>query len=198
MSEIDYESSAEMPLPTAKVEQVGKLAKEIVDREKTILEIEGKLEIEEKALNRVQGLTLPELLTEMGITSLRLIDGSELEVKNLYACSISDARKELAHKWLEDNGFGSLIKKKVIVILERGDVQAETDLTSWLAQNKYEFDIDEAVNYKTLESFVKGQMESVEEETVKPPFDLFGIFVAKKATIKNKTINQAKRKYKKK
>lgn len=184
-------------LSTQAVEQVGKQAEEVLKREAAILLIETNLESEEKALNLVQGGSLPELLESMGIAEVKLKDGSLVEVKRFYAPYISEERRESAHAWMDEHGFGSLIKKTVVVAIDRGDDLALLDLAKYLKDAKYDYSVEEGINYKTLESFVKGQYESTEEGAAKPPLDLFGIFVAKKAIIKGK-VKSLPRKYSKK
>jgi hypothetical protein len=198
MSEIDYSSQPEISnLSTEKVEQVGKMAAEIIEREGKILNIESTLEAEEIALNNVQGNVLPELLESMGIAEVKLKDGSMVEVKRFYAPYISEERKPACLAWMDEHNFGSLIKKVVIVAIDRGDNLALDDLLKWLKANKYDAAVEEGIHPKTLESFVKGQLESTDEEAAKPPLDLFGIFIAKKAMIKG-TSKMKPRKYSKK
>lgn len=184
-------------LSTEQTAQVGEQSIKIIEHEKNILLIEERLAKEEAALNLIQGVTLPELLDSMGIMNLTLKDGSTVEVQRFYSPHISEERQAAAHQWMDDNGFGSLIKKVALVAIDRGDEHALNDLKTWLQKNKYDFAINEAVNANTLKSFVKGQLESTEEGAPKPPLDLFGIFVARKAMIKG-IFKLKSRKYQKK
>lgn len=194
----DYANDTNLgQLSNEQTSQVGEMSKEIIKRETEILRLEGLMEVEEFALNQVQGLKLPELLDSMGIAEIKLKDGSFVEVKKFFSPHISEERKEAAHAWMDANGFGSLIKKVAIVAIDRGDKLALSDLIKWLQDNKYDFAIDEQVNAATLKAMVKGQLESTEEGTPKPPLDLFGIFIAKKAMITG-TSKMKPRKYEKK
>lgn len=195
---IDYsqDSPSVNNLSTKTVEEVGALAQRQVALEKEVLALEAQLEEKEKALNHVQGVQLPELLQTMGIASVKLSDGSQLEIKDLYAAHISKEHKISAHNWLSANGFDSLIKRSFIIPIDP-DPQKANDLAGYLALQGIEFAVEGKVHSAALKSFVKGQLESTEENAVKPPFDLFGIFIAKKAVIKNTENKQPKRKYKK-
>ena len=49
----------------------------------------------------------------MGLSSLKLADGSAVEVKPYYAASISTKNREAAYSWLRENGLGDIIKNNV-------------------------------------------------------------------------------------
>lgn len=179
--------------------RVAKLAQEQLTLQAEILELEKKLEEKDIALNLVQGKTLPTLLNELGIQSFNLKDGTQVSLDKFYTATITDATRPAAHKWLEENNFGSLIKKVCVVALDVGDDLALSDLTTWLVDNKYDYAIEENVHWMTLKTFVRGQLETpAEEKPAIPPTDVFGIFVADKTTIKNPNEKTPKRKYEKK
>ena len=56
-------------------------------------------------------------MQEMNLSTLKLSDGSSVEVKPIYGASISPAKKEEAFNWLRSNGLGDLIKNEITVSL---------------------------------------------------------------------------------
>ena len=60
---------------------------------------------------------LPLMLTEMGVSSFKLADGSSVDIKPLYGASIPKDKVDQAHQWMRDNGFGDAIKNVVAVSL---------------------------------------------------------------------------------
>jgi hypothetical protein len=63
------------------------------------------------------------MMQELNISTLKLADGSAVEVKPVYGASISAEKKEEAFEWLRSNGLGDLIKMRLLFLL------AETKIT---------------------------------------------------------------------
>ena len=61
------------------------------------------------------------MMQEMNISTLKLADGSSVEVKPVYGASITVANKEAAYTWLRENGLGDLIKNEITVSFRRND-----------------------------------------------------------------------------
>ena len=74
-----------------------------------------------KNLERISGEIIPTMLSEMGLSSLKLADGSSVNVKQNYSASISIANRDKAYSWLRDNGLGDIIKNEITVSYGRGE-----------------------------------------------------------------------------
>ena len=61
------------------------------------------------------------MMQEMNISTLKLADGSSVEVKPVYGASITAANKEAAYTWLRENGLGDLIKNEITVSFGRNE-----------------------------------------------------------------------------
>ena len=75
------------------------------------------------------------MMQEMNISTLKLADGSSVEVKPVYGASIPKAKQEEAFKWLRDNDLGDLIKNEVTVAFGRNEDDKATQYAS-LAQGQ--------------------------------------------------------------
>ena len=62
-----------------------------------------------KELEHLSGEVIPTMMAEMGLSHLKLMDGSSVDVKPFYSANITVANKEKAFNWLRDNGLGDLI-----------------------------------------------------------------------------------------
>ena len=60
-------------------------------------------------------------MNEMSLSSLKLADGSSVEVKKIYGASIPIAKREAAFNWLRDNDLGDIIKNEITVSFGRGE-----------------------------------------------------------------------------
>ena len=97
-------------------------AKSLSDQVVKLKELEDNLEKKEKELKElkrhidlVSGEVIPTMMQEMNISTLKLADGSSVEVKPVYGASITVANKEAAYTWLRENGLGDLIKNEITV-----------------------------------------------------------------------------------
>ncbi len=114
---------------------------------------------------------LPELFAEVGMEELRTRSGLPLKLKNRVHTSISKGRKPTAIAWLDANGQGGMVKRRVIIDFDKtqGDkVEALLRLIgrSW-PNNRTDLDVHAA----TVKAFVVRQLA----EGKKIPFDIFGI-----------------------
>ena len=62
------------------------------------------------------------MMSEMGLSELKLQDGSHLKVSTSYKAHITEANKEAAYNWLRNNGLGDIIKNEISVSFGRGEI----------------------------------------------------------------------------
>jgi hypothetical protein len=72
--------------------------------EDKILKAEDDLKKLKEDADVLSGEVIPTMMTEMNISTLKLADGTAVEVKPIYGASISPERKEEAFNWLRING----------------------------------------------------------------------------------------------
>jgi hypothetical protein len=71
--------------------------------EDKILKAEDDLKKLKEDADVLSGEVIPTMMTEMNISTLKLADGTAVEVKPIYGASISAERKEEAFNWLRIN-----------------------------------------------------------------------------------------------
>jgi hypothetical protein len=164
------------------LKRIADLARLMVDAEKRVKDVDAELKTAKADLLRIQTEDLPELMSELGMTSIKLEDGSSIEVVQDVMCAISEERRPAAHAWLVGNGFGGLIKTGLNIAFERGEYDAAVAAAEELRVQfpGREVEARDAVHPATLKSFVKEQME----KGIAIPFDLFGIHPFNKAKYK--------------
>ena len=146
-------------------------------------------------LFQIESVDLPELLRESGLTEAKLEDGTKVVIRDEISCSISEERREAAHAWLRERGFGALIKNIVSVAFGKGE---EAKATAAFAQFGKVYGRDaveqkESVHAATLKSFIKERIAAVGADKTQaanvPPYALFGVepySIAKVTTPKEK------------
>ena len=148
------------------------LEDELAVKEEELKELKRKVEL-------VSGEVIPTMMQEMNISTLKLADGTSVEVKPVYGASIPTAKKEEAFKWLRDNGLGDLIKNEVTVAFGR-DEDTKAQQYAVLAQGQgYEPVQKLKVEPMTLKALVRERLESGQEM----PSDLFKTYAGNSTKI---------------
>ena len=111
MNNIDFEKDQTEVLDrTENIKSLADQVKKLRDLEDQIKAEEKALKDKEKEMERISGEVIPTLLSEMGLSSLKLADGSAVDVKPYYSANISLKNRESAFSWLRKNGLGDIIK----------------------------------------------------------------------------------------
>ena len=168
-----------------KTKDVNKLSDQVLKLqglEKEIKEDEEALKNKKKSAAMLSEEIIPTMMTEMSLSSIKLADGSAVEVKPVYGASIPIAKKEEAFNWLRDNDLGDLIKNEVTVSFGRNeDNKAATYAV--LAQGQGYQPVQKLkVEPMTLKALVRERIESGREI----PSDLFNVYAGSRTTIKRK------------
>ena len=180
MSSIDFEKDQREDLGAVneaknlsdQVVKLTNLEDELAKKEKELKELKRKVEL-------VSGEVIPTMMQEMNISTLKLADGSSVEVKPVYGASIPKAKQEEAFKWLRENGLGDLIKNEVTVAFGR-DEDNKAQQYAVLAQGQgYEPVQKLKVEPMTLKALVRERLESGQEM----PSDLFNMFTGNRTKI---------------
>ena len=168
-----------------KTSNIKSLANEVIKMralEDEIKKDEEALKTKKKKLELVSGESIPTLLSEMGLSSLKLADGSSVDVKPYYSASISIANKEKAYSWLRTNGLGDIIKNEISVSFGRNEDNKAAEYAALAKGRGYQPTQKLKVEPMTLKALVRERIEAGKEM----PTELFNIFVGNKTTIKRK------------
>ena len=121
-------------------------------------------------------------MSQLNLKTLKLKDGSEISVKDVFGASIITSKKEDAHKWLRDNGLGAIVKNEITVKFGLNeDNQAEQ--YALLARGQgYEPDRKIAVHAGTLRTTLR----DYHQRGGSIPAELFNTFEGNQTEIKTK------------
>jgi hypothetical protein len=165
------------------LERVVKLAELLEEHAANVAELKEELKAAEKALRRVEEEDLPELMSELGLTEIKLENGSVITITEDVKTSITNANAAAAHSWLVENGFGGLIKTAVSVTFGRGDHDTAEAARDALAAEYEDVSLEEKVHHSTLKAFVLEQLRNGQPV----PTDLFSVYPYSKAVIKKRS-----------
>ena len=180
MSDINFEADQREDLNS--VNDAKSLSDQVVklkQLEDSLIEKEKELKELKRHIDLVSGEVIPTMMQEMNISTLKLADGTSVEVKPVYGASIPADKKEEAYKWLRENGLGDLIKNEITVAFGRSE-DNKAQQYAVLAQGQgYEPVQKLKVEPMTLKALVRERVEA----GLDMPSDLFNLFTSNRTKI---------------
>ena len=183
MSNINFEKDQEEILD--KTQNVDKLAtkiKNLQTLENEVDTLENRLKNTKRDLETLSGDIIPTMMTEMGLTQLKLMDGSSVDVKPYYAANISLKNREAAYSWLRSNGLGDIIKNEITVSFGRDEDNKATTYVNLARGQGYQPTQKLKVEPMTLKALVRERIENGKDM----PTDIFNVFVGNRTKITRK------------
>ena len=145
-----------------------------------VLAVEIKLK-ELKAQEKYHSeFVIPEIMEKMGLSTLKLKDGSELAVKKVHSAKIKADKKAEAIQWLRDNGLGDIVKNNISVAFGQGEENKAMAYATLAKESGYEPSQSEKVEPQTL----RVTMEDWKNKGNEVPQDLFWVFEGNQTKVK--------------
>lgn len=167
---------------TISLDQMAALARAMMDADASVEQAEASLKEAKERARILREETIPSAMQELGLEELKLDTGQKLSVKQDVYASIPSAQKDAAFQWLEDNGFGGLIKVEVAADFRKGEADQAAELFKELQQRGLQVGLDQSVHAQTLKAFLREQLAA----GTNVPLDLFGARPVWTAKLSNK------------
>ena len=103
---------------------VNNLSTLVIELQKLEDEIENdeeRLKLKKEKADKISNIAIPEIMRALKLKTMKLADGSAIEVKEVYSATIPLDKKDGAFNWLREHGLGALIKNEVTVSFGRGE-----------------------------------------------------------------------------
>ena len=180
---IDFEKDQEEVLTkTTEIKSLSDQVLRLRDLEAEVKDQEEKIKQTQKEIARISEDVIPTMLSEMGLSQLKLADGSSVDVKPFYSASISVANREKAYKWLRDNGLGDIIKNDVVVSFGRHEDNKAVDYANLAKSQGFEPTQKLKVEPMTLKALVRERIEAGKDM----PMDIFNVYVGNRTKLTKK------------
>ncbi len=180
---MDFEKDQEEVLDrTENIKSLADQVKRLRDLEDEFKEDEESLKNKKREIEKISGEVIPTLLSEMGLSSLKLADGSAVEVKPYYAANISVNNREAAYNWLRSNGLGDIIKNEITVSFGRNEDNKAATYANLAKGQGYQPTQKLKVEPMTLKALVRERIEAGKEM----PTDIFNVFVGNRTKLTRK------------
>ena len=180
---INFEQDRQTTL--TKVDDAKSLANQVLklkSMEDDLAKKEDAIKKLKKDIEVISGEVIPTMMQEMNLSSLKLEDGSSVEVKPVYGASISPSKKEEAFNWLRNHNLGDLIKNEITVSFGRNEDNKAIAYANLAQGQGYQPVQKLKVEPMTLKALVRERLESGQEM----PTDLFNVFAGNRTKITSK------------
>ena len=152
---------------------------ELQKLEDEINEEEERLKRKKQEADKLSGEVIPELMESMKLKTMKLADGSGIEIKQIYSATIPVANREGAYNWLRENDLGDLIKNEITVSFGRGEDNKASNYANLARENGFEPAQKLKVEPMTLKAVYRDRVE----KKLDLPSEHFNLFKGNKTKI---------------
>lgn len=167
---------------TISLDSMTALARALLDADASVEDAEANLKAAKERARILREETIPSAMQELGLEEIKLDTGQKLSVKQDVYAAIPTGQKEQAFTWLEQNGFGGLIKVEVTADYRKGEADAALQLFQELQERGLQVEFGQSVHAQTLKAFLREQLAN----GTNVPLDIFGARPVWTAKISNK------------
>ena len=137
------------------------------------------LEESEKYFSQV---VIPDMMNAMNLKTMKLKDGSEIEISNKFFANALAAKRAEAYQWLRENGLGNIVKNEITVRFGKDEDTKATQYATLARGQGYEPQQKVAVHASTLRLV----LEERHKKGGKIPEEFFNTFEGAQTKIKGK------------
>ena len=179
----DLEEDQQQLIEKTDIQTLASFCQELQAHEEEIERLEATIKSYKEKADKISSEIIPNLLAEQGLASLKLADGSGVEVKKTYSCTVKKDSVESAYNWLRENELGDLIKNEVAVQFGKGEDNKAEQLLSLAVQEGYEPSQKQKVEPMTLKALFRERIEA----GLDMPSEFFHTFVKDQTKISLKS-----------
>ena len=182
INDIDFEEDQQNIIEKTDIQTLASYCQELQQTEDHIAMLEKEVKTQKEKADKIGSEIIPNLLAEQGLASLKLADGSSIDIKKSYNCTIKKDRLESAFEWLRNNGLGDIIKNEVAVQFGKGEDNKAEQLLGLAVQEGFEPSQKQKVEPMTLKALFRERIEA----GLDMPSEFFHTFVKDQTKIGRK------------
>ena len=182
VNNIDFEEDQQEIVQKTNIQSLSRYCLMLQNLEDQMVNMEKDLKKLKEEADKIGSEIIPNLLAEQGLSSLKLADGSSIDIRKSYNCTIKKDQVESAFKWLRDNGLGDLIKNEVAVQFGKGEDNKAEQLLGLAVREGYEPSQKQKVEPMTLKALYRERIEA----GLDMPSEFFNTFVKDQTKIGRK------------
>ena len=182
INDIDFEQDQQEIIEKTDISTLSRYCLMLQNIEDQMLNMEKDLKKLKEEADKIGSEIIPSLLAEQGLASLKLADGSSVDIRKSYNCTIKKDQVESAFEWLRNNGLGDLIKNEVAVQFGKGEDNKAEQLLGLAVREGYEPSQKQKVEPMTLKALYRERIEA----GLDMPSEFFNTFVKDQTKIGRK------------
>lgn len=182
MSEINFEEDQQDLIEKTDIQTLASFCRDLQSYENEIAKLEELVKDKKQKADKISSEIIPNLLAEQGLSSLKLADGSSVDIRKTYNCTIRKDNMDSAYNWLRENGLADIIKNEVSVQFGKGEDNKAQQLLDLAVSNGYEPQQKTKVEPMTLKALYRERVEA----GLDMPSDSFSLFVKDQTKISRK------------
>ena len=183
INDIDFEQDQQEVLEKTDIKTLSHYCLMLQNYEDQLINMEKDMKKIKEQADKIGSEIIPNLLAEQGLASLKLADGSSVDIKKSYNCTIKKDQLESAFEWLRNNGLGDIIKNEVAVQFGKGEDNKAEQLLGLAVREGYEPSQKQKVEPMTLKALFRERIEA----GLDMPSEFFHTFVKDQTKIGRKS-----------
>ena len=183
INDIDFEQDQQEVLEKTDIKTLSHYCLMLQNYEDQLINMEKDMKKIKEQADKIGSEIIPNLLAEQGLASLKLADGSSVDIKKSYNCTIKKDQLESAFEWLRNNGLGDIIKNEVAVQFGKGEDNKAEQLLGLAVREGYEPSQKQKVEPMTLKALFRERIEA----GLDMPSEFFHTFVKDQTKISRKS-----------
>ena len=160
-------------------ENLSDLVLQLQKLEDEVKEDEENLKRKKQRIDKISGIAIPEIMESMKLKTMKLSDGSGIEIREMYSATIPVANREGAFNWLRENGLGDLIKNEITVSFGRNEDNKASEYADLARGRGYQPSQKLKVEPMTLKALFRERSENNQEL----PAEHFNLFKGNRTKI---------------
>ena len=114
MSEINFEEDQQDLIEKTDIQTLASFCRDLQSYENEIAKLEELVKDKKQKADKISSEVIPNLLAEQGLSSLKLADGSSIDIRKSYNCTIKKDQMELAYNWLRETDWVTSLKMRLL------------------------------------------------------------------------------------
>ena len=176
---INLRADAPAQVTQTEPEKLSQQIKTLQDIQQEIDNHKAKIKELEEREKHFSQVVIPDMMNAMNLKTMKLKDGSEIEVSNKFFASALAAKRTEAYNWLRENGLGNIVKNEITVRFGRDEDNKAQQYAVLAKGQGYEPVQKLKVEPMTLKALVRERLESGQEM----PSDLFNVFAGNRTKV---------------
>lgn len=162
------------------IDRITQLGFSMVQLSEYVAKLEYDLQQAKKELEVLSSETLPQAMTDIGLSEFRLTTGEKIRIKPVLIVTLPKLNVDRAEKWLDDNGHTGLMKHTIEINLPKTTESFRlADIYGRLDAIGVKYEDKKTIHYQTLNKWSR----EMDEQGEVIPTEIFNVLRTMKSEV---------------